>query len=230
MYTKTKDEINKLIKSSKLADDCFKYICKNIEIGMTEKQIAKKMDTYMLTHGATSLAFDTIVGSGPKSSQIHSKPGTRKIADGDIIQLDFGCIVDGYCSDTSRVLFINRVLPEYKKIYDIVLKAHSMCAKMTKPNMKASDVDLTAREYIKSFGYDFKHALGHGVGKEVHEAPIVSPKNTKEKIKNNVVFTIEPGIYIKGKFGIRIEDTVVMENGKVVSLNHTSKNITIIKC
>ncbi len=230
MITKTKDEIEKLKRSSKLADDCFKFICKKIQIGMTEKQVAKMMDNYMLSNGATALAFETIVGSGKKSSQIHSKPGTRKIQDKDIIQLDFGCVVDGYCSDTSRVLFINEVLPEYKKIYNIVLKAQEKGIKETRLGMKASEIDAISRDYIKKFGFDFKHAVGHGVGKEVHEVPVISPKNTKDKIKNNVVFTIEPGIYIKYRFGIRIEDTVIMEKGKVIPLNHTSKKITIIKC
>ena len=228
MITKTKDEIAKLIKASKLADDCYKYIITMIKPGMTEKRVAKLMDDYMLSHGATDLSFETIVGSGPNSSKIHSTPSTRKIKHGDVVQLDFGCIVDGYCSDCSRVLFIGEVKPAYKKIYNIVLKAQKEGIKNTKVGMTCKEVDAISRDIIKARGYDFKHAVGHGVGKVVHDEPVISPKNTKDKIKNNVVFTIEPGIYIEGKFGIRIEDTCVMLNGVVKTLNKTSKAIKVI--
>jgi Xaa-Pro aminopeptidase len=228
MITKTKDEISKLIKASKLADECYKYIITKIKPGMTEKRVAKLMDEYMLSHGATGLAFETIVGSGPNSSMIHSTPSTRKIRHGDVVQLDFGCVVDGYCSDCSRVLFIGEVKPEYKKIYNIVLKAQKEGIKNTKVGMTCEEVDAISRDIIKAKGYNFKHAVGHGVGKVVHDEPTISPKNTKDKMKNNVVFTIEPGIYIEGKFGIRIEDTCVMQNGVVKTLNKTSKSIKII--
>ena len=228
MYTKSKEEINRIIKSSKLTDDCYRYIITQIKPGMTEKRVAKLMDEYMLSHGATDLAFETIVGSGPNSSKIHSTPSTRKIKFGDVVQLDFGCVVDGYCSDCSRVLFIGEVKPEYKKIYNIVLKAQKAGIKNTKVGMTCEEVDAISRDIIKAKGYNFKHAVGHGVGKVVHDEPTISPKNKKDKIINNVVFSFEPGIYIEGKFGIRIEDTCVMLNGVVIPLNKTSKLIRII--
>ncbi len=228
MLIKSKDEINKLIKSSKLADECYRYIITEIKPGMTEKKVAKLMDNYMLSHGASGLAFETIVGSGPNSSKIHSTPSNRKIQFGDVVQLDFGCVLDGYCSDCSRVLFIGEVKPEYKKIYNIVLKAQKEAIKNTQIGMTAKRIDAISRDIIKSHGYNFNHAVGHGVGKEVHEDPVISPKNAKQRMKNNVVFTIEPGNYLEGKFGIRIEDTCVMQNGVVKTLNKTSKSIKII--
>ena len=226
---KTKEEIKKLIKASQLADKCYRYICTQIKPGMTEKKIAKLMDNYMISHGASGVSFETIVGSGKNSSKIHSTPSNRTIKYGDVVQLDFGCVLDGYCSDCSRVLFIGMVKPEYKKIYDIVYKAQIAGINGFKAGMKASRVDALSRDVIVKHGYNFNHAVGHGVGQEVHEDPVVSPKNTKDTIKNNMCITIEPGIYLENKFGVRIEDTCIVQGGKLIPLNHTSKAIKIIK-
>ena len=226
--TKTNEEIENLKKASSLADECFEYICNTIKIGMTEKEIANLMDEYMLTHGATNLAFDTIVGSGVNSAQIHSTPTDRKIEFGDIILLDFGCIVDEYCSDISRTIFVGTVKDEYKKIYDIVLKSQLKGIAEITDGMKAKEADFICRNVILLNGYDFAHAVGHGIGKEVHEEPVLSPKNEKSKLKNNMAFTIEPGIYLEDKFGVRIEDTVILKDGKVMPLNNVTKEIRII--
>lgn len=226
---KTEEEIEKIKKSSKLADDCYNYIVDTIKVGMTEKEVAMLMDDYMIKHGASGVSFETIVGCGTTSSQIHSTPSDKVIEYGDVVQLDFGCILDGYCSDCSRVLFMGEVKEEYKKIYDIVYESQIAGIENTKVGMKASEVDGICRDIIKSYGYDFKHAVGHGVGKEVHEDPVISPKNEKDLIENNMVITIEPGIYLEGKFGIRIEDTCVMKDGKLEPLNKTSKEIKVIK-
>ena len=228
MIIKTDEEYDSIVKSSKLADDCYSYIKELIKEGMTEIEIAKAMDDYMLSHGATALSFETIVGSGPNSGLIHSTPTDRKIEFGDIIQLDFGCVVNGYCSDCSRVLFVGEVKEEYKKIYDIVYEAQIEGIKNTKVGMPVCEVDAISRNIIKDKGYDFKHAVGHGVGKEVHDEPTISPKNDKDVIEDNMVFTIEPGIYFEGEFGIRIEDTCIMKDGVVIPLNNTPKEIVII--
>ena len=226
---KTQVEIEKLKQSSKLADDCFEYIKTKIKVGMTEKEVAKLMDDYMLSHGASEVSFETIVGSGETSGQIHSTPSDRVIEYGDVVQLDFGCVLNEYCSDCSRVLFMGEVKEEYKKIYDIVYEAQMKGIECIKAGMSASEADAVVRDVIKSYGYDFNHAVGHGVGTKVHEDPVVSPKNEKDILEDDVVFTIEPGIYFEGKFGIRIEDTCVLKEGNVIPLNLTSKEITIIK-
>ena len=122
------------------------------------------------------------------------------IENSDVVQLDFGCILDGYCSDCSRVLFMGNVDEEYKKIYDIVYEAQKFGIENAKAGMKACEVDALCRNIIKLSGYDFNHSVGHGVGKEVHEDPVISPKNETDIIENNIVFTIEPGIYLEGKF------------------------------
>lgn len=226
---KSKEEIEKLKKASNLADECFEYICNTIKIGMTEKEIANLMDKYMLEHGATGLSFETIVGSGVNSAQIHSTPTDRNIEYGDIILLDFGCVVEEYCSDISRTIFIGEVKEEYKKIYEIVLKSQLEGIEKITSGITAKEADLICRNVIKEAGYDFNHAVGHGVGKEVHEEPVISPKRDEVKLQNNMVFTIEPGIYLEEKFGVRIEDTVVLINGKVEPLNKASKEIIVIK-
>lgn len=225
---KSKDEINKLKKASQVADACFKYICNTIKIGMTEKEIAQLMDDYMLSHGATGLSFETIVGSGKNSSQIHSNPTDRKIEFGDIILLDFGCVVEEYCSDISRTIFVGEVKDEYKKIYEIVLNSQLTGIEKIKSGMTAKDADLVCRDVIKEKGYDFNHAVGHGIGKEVHEEPVISPKKDNVILENNMVFTIEPGIYLEGEFGVRIEDTVMLANGRIETLNKASKEIIVI--
>ena len=179
----------------------------------------------MVRHG---VSFDTIVGSGPNSSIIHSEPSDRVIEQGDVVQLDFGCILDGFCSDCSRVLFMGNVDEEFKKIYDIVYEAHKFAIDNAKAGMKASEIDALARNIVKLSGYDFNHAVGHAVGKEVHEKPVISPKD-ETIIENGMVITIEPAIYIEGKFGIRIEDTCLMKDCELVSLNNTTKEIRIIE-
>ncbi len=225
---KSLEEIEKLKASSKLADECYLYICDNIRVGMTEIEVAKMIDNYFTAHGASGVSFETIVGSGINSAMIHSTPTDKIIEEGDVVQLDFGCILDGYCSDCSRVLFMGNVDEEYKKIYDIVYEAQKYALDNTRVGMKASEVDALARNITKLSGYDFEHAVGHGVGKEVHEKPVISYKNDNDIIENGMVITIEPGIYLEGKFGIRIEDTCLVEDGKLTPLNKTSKEIKII--
>lgn len=226
---KTEEEIKKLEIASKIADDCFEYICEKIKIGMSEKEVATLMDEYMLANGAESLSFDTIVGSGVNSAQIHSTPTDKKIENGDIVLLDFGCKYQGYCSDISRTIFIGDITDEQKEIYNIVLNSQVIAVERITSGILCSEADKISRDIIKNKGYDFAHALGHGVGKEVHESPVISYKNEEDILENNMVFTIEPGIYIENKFGIRIEDTVVLENGKVRVLNKVTKDIIIIK-
>ena len=226
---KTNEEISKLKKAAKVADKCFEYICNNIKVGMTEKEIAKLMDGYMLSNGATGLSFETIVGSGENSCKIHSTPSDRKIEYGDIILLDFGCIVEEYCSDISRTIFVGEIKEEYKKIYETVLKAQLEGVQKIVAGISTKEADLICRNVIRDAGYDFNHAVGHGIGKEVHEEPVLSWRKDDVVLENNMAFTIEPGIYLENKFGVRIEDTVILKDGVVETLNKVSKDIIVIK-
>lgn len=224
---KTNDEIKKLRKAARLGDSCFEYICSQIKIDMTEKEIAAEIDNFIINNGALKASFETIVGSAENSAFIHSTPTDRKIEFGDIILLDFGCILDNYCSDMSRTIFVGEAKEEYKRIYEIVLKAQLETIKNIRTLMKCSDIDKIARTIINSYGYDFNHSVGHGIGTEVHEEPIISSKSN-ETVKNNMVFSIEPGIYLEGKFGVRIEDVIVINNGIPEILSLSPKDIIII--
>lgn len=226
--TKSKEEIEKLRMAADMADDCFGYICYAIKVGMTEKEVAAMVEDFMLSNGATALAFDTIVGSGENSAKIHSTPTDRKIEYGDIVLLDFGCVLEGYCSDLSRTIFMGEVKEEYKEIYNTVLASQLAGIEKITDNMSAKEADAICRDVIKEKGYDFDHALGHGIGTVVHEAPVISQKSEDVMLENDMVFTIEPGIYLEGKFGVRIEDAVLLEDGKIESLSHANKGFVVI--
>lgn len=209
-------QLKSQIKACKIAALTFDQIKRIIQPGLTEKQIAYHINKSMKSYGAQSLAFRTIVASGPGSSEPHHKNTDRKIQKRDLVLLDFGCKVDGFCSDISRTLFIGKPKPEWLKVYKIVQTAQKKSFLFLKSSilnrksdMKASDLDYIARGYIskKGFGKNFVHGLGHGIGARVHQYFKISPKS-KTLLKPGMIFTIEPGIYIKGKFGVRIEDTV----------------------
>lgn len=225
---KTKEEIKKLRYASELTDKGFEYICSNIKPGMTEKVIAKKLNDYMYSLGATDLAFDTIVGSGENSAQIHSTPSDRVIQENDIILLDFGYVIDGYCSDMSRTIFVGNITNKQKEFYDLVYNTQMNAIKNIKVGMTAKEADMLGRKYILDKGLDYAHALGHGIGKVVHENLILSPKRDT-LLEKDMVFTIEPGIYLENEFGIRIEDVVLLTDDGVVTLSNAPKEIIVIK-
>lgn len=195
---------------------------------MTEIEISKKMSEFFMKNGASGLSFDTIVGAGKNSALIHSTPTENRIKEKDIILLDFGCILDEYCSDTSRTIFVGDISEKELEIYNLVKYAHENALKNAKIGMKANQVDKLGRDNIKKAGYDYAHALGHGVGKEVHEAPTISYKN-EIVLEENMVFTIEPGIYIENEFGVRIEDTGILTKEGFESFSKASRDIIIIK-
>lgn len=225
---KTKEEIEKLKKAAILADRCFEHICKCIRIGMTEIEVAKEIDDFFMKNGANGLSFETIVGAGKNSSLIHSTPSENKIKEKDIVLLDFGCVLDGYCSDTSRTIFVGEVSEKELEIYNLVKMAHDNAVEKAKIGMLAKDVDKLGRENINMAGYDYAHALGHGVGIEVHEQPTISYKSDI-KLEENMVFTIEPGIYIEEEFGVRIEDTGVLTRDGFISFSKASRELIILK-
>lgn len=206
---KTKEEINKLRKAAELGEKCFKNACKAIKPGMTEKDVSAIIYDFFVKNGASGLSFDTIIGSGVNSAKIHSTPTEKIIENNDIIQFDIGCILDGYCSDMSRIVFIGTPTEKQIEIYDLVYKTYRNAIENIKIGMISKVADEYGRMIIKDAGYDYAHALGHGVGKEVHEDPILSPKR-EDLLKEKMVFSIEPGIYLENEFGIRIEDVGVL--------------------
>lgn len=224
---KTKEEIDKLRNAAILGDKCFEHICQFIRVGMTEIEIANEMNEFFMKNGASALSFDTIVGAGKNSAFIHSVPSDNRIQSKDIILLDFGCILEGYCSDTSRTIFVGGISEKEAKIYQLVREAHDNAMKNVKVQMLAKEIDELGRKSIQEAGFDYAHALGHGVGTEVHEQPTISPKNDAV-VNAGTVFTIEPGIYIDGEFGVRIEDTGLLTENGFESFSSASREIMIL--
>ncbi|MBO7432079.1 MAG: aminopeptidase P family protein [Elusimicrobia bacterium] len=211
---KNKEEIKNIKKACNIVSEVFETVKKKVVSGMTELDIHFKIEEeFAKKHVVQS--FKTIVASGPNSANPHHVSGNRKIQKNDIVLIDMGCIYNGYCSDLTRTFFVGKEDKNKRNIWNIVKKAHDKALQNVKQNMKASDIDLFARDTIKQTGYDknFIHTTGHGVGLDIHEAPTIGAKS-KDVLKEGMVITIEPGIYLEKKFGVRIEDTVlVTKNG-----------------
>jgi len=226
---KDKEERKYLKKAGKIADKAAAAIVKFIKPGITEKAIKDKIKELLLEYGGESLSFETIVASGPNSSKPHYNSDKRVIKKQDIIVLDFGCKYNGYCSDMSRTVFVGEPTEEMKEVYDIVLRANRKAEATANAGSTAEEVDLAARMIIEEAGYglNFINRTGHGIGLAVHEEPFIK-KGNKIKLKNGMAFSVEPGIYIPGKFGMRVEDIILIENGKGQKLNNYSKEMIII--
>ena len=223
---KDEDEIKELSKACEITDNCFSYILTYIKPGMTEKQIADEIEEYYKQR-TNGLSFDTIVASGENTSKPHAVPTDRKIQQEDIITIDMGCKVNGYCSDMTRTFFVGKVPEEIKPIYDLVLKNQTQTIKDIKDGANTRVISKMVENDFKLNGYDLIHSLGHGVGLEIHEAPYVNYKSDLP-LKENMVITSEPGIYIPGKFGVRIEDTIQITKFGCISLTKSEKNYIII--
>lgn len=223
---KDEEEISNLQKACEITDNCFNYLLTYIRPGMTEKQIADEIDEYYKRR-TDGLAFDTIVASGENSSKPHAVPTNRKIEENDIITIDMGCKVNGYCSDMTRTIFVGSIPEEMKKVYDLVLKNQVQTIEQMKDGVSTRLLTKMVENDFKLNGYDLIHSLGHGVGLDIHEAPYLSYRSDAQ-LKENMIVTDEPGIYISGKFGVRIEDTVQITKFGCISLTKSEKTYIII--
>jgi len=208
-------EVEALQKAVDLGDAAFVDVAERIEPGWTEKRVAWEIEKYIRENGGDGLSFDTIVAGGPWGAMPHAYPRDRELQSGEGVVIDMGCDVAGYMSDLTRTIFLGKPDDQFKKIYDIVLTAQLTAEEMVKPGMTGEDCHMIAHNVIEASGYGetFGHGLGHGIGLQVHEAPRVA-RTSNDELKDGMVFTIEPGIYITGWGGVRIEDVVVLENGK----------------
>lgn len=224
---KDDEEIEKIQKACNITDDCFEYLKHYIQVGQTEKEIAFEIQKYFITHGADSLAFDTIVASGENSAMPHAIPTDRKIQYGDVITIDMGCKYKGYCSDMTRTVFVGEV-PQYAKpVYDLVLQEQIKAAEEIKDGANAKIISKSVESNFKLNGFELIHSLGHGVGLDIHELPRLNTK-TDYILKDKMIITNEPGIYIAGKFGVRIEDTVLVTKYGSMNLTKSDKNYVIV--
>ena len=224
---KDSDEIKYITKACNITDDCFEYLLNYIKIGMTEKQIANAIERFFRINGADELAFDTIVASGTNSSMPHAVPTDRKIEYGDIITIDMGCKYNGYCSDMTRTIFVGKIDEEVRNIYNLVLKNQLQTIGEMKEGAVCKNIAKMVVNDFEINGHDLIHGLGHSLGLEVHEIPNLGTKS-EVILKPNMIITDEPGIYIAGNFGIRIEDTVIVGKSTGVALTKSNKEITII--
>ena len=223
---KDEDELSKIRKAIALADEAFAHIVDFTEPGMTEKEVAWELEAFMRTHSAEKVAFDLIVGSGPNGAMPHATISERVIRAGEPIVIDMGAMIDGYNSDLTRTICAGRPDDKFKEIYDIVLEAQRTAEQGIKPGMQGKQADSIARKVIEEAGYgdNYGHGLGHGVGLAVHEKPGVG-RLSEDVLGPGMVFTVEPGIYLPGWGGVRIEDIVVMREDGVRVLTQASKEL-----
>lgn len=227
---KSWDNIDDMRKAAYLADEVMVALTQYIKPGITEKNIQEKIIELFTVNGADGISFTPIVASGANNSRPHYVDNSRVITEKDVIVLDFGCKVNGYCSDTSRTFFVGGLTEKEKEIYDIVKEAYQAAADFAKEGVKACDVDKKARDIIEAAGYgeNFLNRTGHGIGYDVHEAPYINGNNS-QILEKGMAFSIEPGIYIAGEVGMRIEDIVVInEDGKGEAINHFTKDYIIL--
>jgi Xaa-Pro aminopeptidase len=221
---KEEAEVEALRRSAALNDAAFAHFLNVIQPGMTEVEAAWQIETYMRTHGASKVAFDLIVAAGPNGALPHARPRDHAIQNGEPIVVDIGCNLDGYCSDMTRTVCLGEPSAEYLKVWETVLKAQKAAAAGVRAGVSGKEVDALARDLIEDAGYGerFGHGLGHGVGLVVHEKPGAS-RLSEDILEAGMSLTIEPGIYLPGKFGVRIEDLVIVREEGIENLSNTLK-------
>lgn len=229
--TKEKNEIEDIQNSCKIGDKAFSYILKQIRVGMTEKEVAILLENFIRKYNAEP-SFPSIVAFGANAAVPHHKTGKTKLKTSDLVLLDFGVKFENYCSDMTRTVFVGKATEEQKNVYQVVKVAqekamqqfNNVAIKQSKPVL-AHKIDKVARDYIISKGYpSIPHSLGHGIGLQIHEAPSLSPKSDYI-LTEGMVFSIEPGIYINNKLGVRIEDLFAIQNNKLIRLTKSSRKL-----
>jgi Xaa-Pro aminopeptidase len=227
--SKTGEEIALMQKASQVAEAAWEECLGLVAPGAQEADLALELEYRMKKGGAGGMAFDIIVASGPRSALPHAQPTSRPIEQGDLLLFDFGCRYQGYCSDESCTVIVGRATEEQKRIYGIVKEAHDRAIELVKPGVRLSAIDGAAREHIDHAGHGehFGHGTGHGVGLAVHEWPVVG-KDSQAVAEEGMVFTIEPGIYIPGWGGVRIEDMAVVTADGCEVLTAISKDLMIV--
>ncbi len=233
MIVKSEEELALIQTACDIAEEAFLELLTELKEGMTENETAALLEYNMRKRGASGTSFDTICAFGAHGSVPHYETGDTKLRFGDPVLIDFGCKVKGYCSDITRTFLFgdDGRHEEFKKIYDSVLTAHELVKEHLVAGMTGREGDALARDYLKEKGLDgyFTHSLGHGIGLQIHEYPVLSPRS-EEKLADGMVFSDEPGVYIAGKLGIRIEDSMYMKGGKTYSFMHkTTKNLLVLE-
>lgn len=226
---KSPDELKKMKQAQKVTEEAFSYILPQIKPGVTEKELALSIEFFIRKQGAEAVAFDLIVVSGKNSSLPHGVPSDKPIELGDFITIDIGAVVEGYHSDMTRTVAIGKINEEQKRIYEIVLDAQLKGIQKVKAGVTCSLIDQTVREHIYSLGYEgcFGHSTGHSLGMKIHERPAFSTSD-HTILRPGMVMTVEPGIYLNDRFGVRIEDMIVITENGCENLTNASKELIIL--
>ena len=222
-------ELDRMRKAQEITDQAFAEVLGRIQPGMTEKQLQAELIYCLYKNGGDGLSFDPIVVSGPNTSLPHGVAGDRVICEGDFITMDFGALYQGYCADMTRTVAVGYATEEMEKVYNTVLQAQLAGIAITKAGVTGAQVDGAARKVITDAGYGefFGHGYGHSIGMQVHEAPNCNPSGDTP-MQVNMVCSAEPGIYLPGKFGVRIEDLIVFKEDGCENLTHSPKNLIIV--
>jgi Xaa-Pro aminopeptidase len=226
---KDEDEIALLRRACEITDGAFAAVLPAIRPGVTEREIAIALDRHMVDLGAEKPSFDTIVASGPNGAIPHHSPGDRPIETGDLVVMDFGALYDGYHADMTRTVGVGRLSGWQTEIYELVRRAQQAGVDAALPDAERSRVDAAARDLIAAAGHadHFGHGLGHGVGLEIHESPFLGP-SADGRLVDRVPITSEPGVYLAGRGGVRIEDTLVVRAGGAELLTKTAKELLVV--
>ncbi len=223
---KSPEELELIARAAKITDDAFNYILNYLTVSMSEVDVALEIERFMRKMGAEDKAFEIIVASGVRSGMPHGSASQKLIAAGELVTLDFGAKVAGYFSDMTRTVAMGEVSDELKSMYEAVLEAQELALNIIGPDKTGKEVDAEVREVLKKYELEqyFPHGLGHGVGLEVHEKPKMS-RYIEEELKTGMVVTVEPGVYIPDKAGVRIEDLVVITEAGCKRLSHSEKQL-----
>ncbi|MCL1810084.1 MAG: aminopeptidase P family protein [Clostridiales bacterium] len=226
---KTPEQLLAIMKASAMGDMCFSHVLGFMKAGMTEIEVAAEIERVLFSLGAEKLAFPVICVSGERTSLPHGEPSGKAIEKGDFVTVDFGAVVDGYCGDMTRTVAMGQVTDFQRKIYHIVLAAQFAAIDACIAGARCVDVDRAARGIIESAGYgeEFCHGTGHSVGAEVHEMPALN-RESEAVLEENMAVTIEPGIYMPGKFGVRIEDLAIVTKFGIINTVKSPKELIIL--
>ena len=227
---KKKEEVDCIVAAQRIAEKAFDDILSFIKVGVTEKEIAALLEYKMKQYGAEGIAFDTIAISGKNTSMPHGVPTDKKVKAGDFVTMDFGAVINGYCSDMTRTVAVEYATDKMTEVYNTVLSAQENVIKTLRAGIICKDADAAARKIIEDGGYGefFSHSTGHGVGLEIHEQPNLSPKADKIKLRAGQIVTDEPGIYLPGEFGVRIEDMLLVRKNGCKNLTNSPKDLIIL--
>ncbi|MDO4565847.1 MAG: Xaa-Pro peptidase family protein [Oscillospiraceae bacterium] len=226
---KDESEIASIKAAQAITDAAFSHICTLIKPGMTELEVAAELEYFMRRNGADAFAFETICVSGARSSMPHGKPTDKKIENGDFLTMDYGALKCGYCSDMTRTVMVGEPSAEQREVYELVLRAHLESMAAAKPGARCSDIDKIARDIIYSAGYEgcFGHGLGHSLGREIHEDPRFS-QSCATLLEPGMVMTVEPGVYLAGKFGVRIENMIAITESGYENLTNSPRELVVL--